>query len=141
MKIRNATLKDLDSLLKMNKEGLREYKWAHEYDYIRRAIQYGNYKVLEVNKEIVGAIRFYYESQDLWISMIVVSRKHRRKGYGAKLLRAAQKEARKHNYKIIRLDTRSSCSACKFYKHQGYEEASKGSYRGVNYSMFQKEIQ
>ncbi len=86
------------------------------------------------NKEIIGLILAttfpYAKGKYLWIEELVVRGKWQGKGIGEKLMKRAEKEAKKKNIDVITLMTKSFNT--KFYKRLGFNE--------TDYTMVEKEL-
>ena len=139
-KIRLAKQKDVDSIVLLNKEGLKSYKWSYDKHYIRMAVSHGNYYVICTECGVIGAIKFFLQKNWLWISTMVISKEHRGKGYAKNLLKFAINKARRHGYNRIRLDTMTTARVGKFYNKMGYTLINEETYYGRKYKLFEKVI-
>jgi len=75
----------------------------------------------DANNHIIGGIKGYAMLNMFYISQLFVNEKHRGIGLGKKLLSEIEVVAKKHNCKIIRLDTLNRKSH-DFYEKSGFEK-------------------
>lgn len=94
-----------------------------------------NYKI-EENQEIIAGILGCLNCWGcLHISILFVDESHRGKGYGSKLLRKIESEAKSQSCHIIHLDT-FDFQAKGFYLKEGYEVFGELSNCPKNHSLF-----
>ena len=138
--IRLAKSSDVATIINLNKECLKHYKWSYNKDYVRRSVHYGNHYVICKNNEILGAIKFYYERNWLWISTMAIFKKYQGNGYAKRLLEFTKFTAKRMNYNKIRLDTLTISKVGKFYTKMGYTLIEQGPYYGKTYQVYEKLI-
>jgi len=141
-KIRLAKNSNISDILDLNKEGLYQYPWTHDKKFIKRSIAHGNYYVICNNQnELMGAIKLYLKPHCLWISTIVVYKKYRKQNNATKLMKFAEKIAKKHKYKKIRVDTSPVSRVGQFYTKFGYELIEEGSSYNKKYQVYEKTLE
>jgi len=70
------------------------------------------------NQRIVGGILIWIHTESIYIPTVWVDKDLRKKGFGKKLLQAAEEEARKRGCKYVTLD--ANFESAPFYVKQGY---------------------
>jgi len=111
--IRKATIKDLDTLITIYKETLDNIRFSKSY--IKKYIFTNFVYLKEVDNEIVGA--YIFEINNIgnpylinkipynvcWIHQLMVSNKHKNKGYGIELMNHFFKHGLESNVTAYRL--------------------------------------
>jgi GNAT superfamily N-acetyltransferase len=138
--IRLATKEDVDIILRLNKEGLGDFKWSYSRKYITRSISRGNYYVICRKNDIIGAIKFYFCSHFLRINTLVVFNSYRGKGYAKKLMKFAIEIAKIKGYNRIQLASLTRSGVGGFYEKLGYEVVDEGPYYGREYTIYEKRL-
>jgi len=135
VKIKAAKFEDLKSILKIHKESLRIYSWSYNKRYIERAIRYGNFYVIKKDNKVIGAIKICVYPTTILITNIAIDKKHRRKGYGEKLIQFAIKKAK--GKKVV-LETLTKSRVSKFYEKMGFRLVDSGIWRKTKWLKYQR---
>jgi len=144
MKIKNATIADIDQLCAITKNCAMDmiergiFQWSDQYpsiDILQKDIGLQQIWKLEVKNTIIGIIvmteiedeeyknvKWLTENtHNLYVHRLAVNPKFQGKGYAQKLMDFAEKFAKEKNYKSIRLDTFSKNKRNqKFYEKRNY---------------------
>jgi len=139
IKILPANLHDIDSIIELHKESLSIYPWSYDRNYIRNAIEYGNFYVIKDDKILIGAIKVRLYASVLLISNIAIKKDYRNKGYGTKLITYISKIAKSRCNKI-RLETLEKSKADKFYIKSGFVVVEQEKYRDTIWRRYEKTL-
>ena len=136
MEIRKAIKKDFKEIGKILKQEFArppyKDKWTNQA--ATNAIKY-YYKIKSdiyicvLNNKIVGFLVARYEPRDKGyltvIEYFAIKEKFQKKGFGKKLLKRLELDAKNKGSKVIYFNTSRNSFATKFYRKQGYSENKK----------------
>ncbi len=128
---------------KIKKFEEKEWKLANIERYGRvRIARKKSYKLVsnDKNGDILGIIDLLIDNNIAYITNLIVSSKHRRKGVGKDLIQSVEKIAKKNNYTKITFETEENWTAPKFYKKMNYKITGKhkNHYFGTSCLIFTK---
>jgi len=82
---------------------------------------------LEVDGQLVGAVIATHDSRKGWINRLAVDPDHRRRGYGAMLIAAAEEVLREQGMRVIAaLVERDNAASLALFRKVGYVEIDHG---------------
>lgn len=137
LKIRKLQQKDIKTILGIMKEFPESYpsyyvnslkrggvKWLLNYAFRVKDIFDAQSFVLETGGKAIGHINYYkdvrsFEGMVYELKALIIDKKYQGKGYGAKLMKFAERKLRKIKARIIWLQTNKKEAA--FYKALGYK--------------------
>ena len=102
---------------------------------VEEMMKRGNYQIIvaDDNGKVVGFIgcvnylAFELENEGMKIIALAVSKEYRRKGIGASLIKAAEKQAKENGVEVVLLNSGLPRNdAHSFYESQGYSKKSYG---------------
>jgi len=121
MKIRKAQKKDLNKLIKLEKESHKEITWwsplnlSEFQKLIRKRLVY----VTEDKKEIIAYLNGNVKDNQLFLEDIYVKKEFRNNGIGKKLIKFFLADWKKSKFKEVRLDCPERLR--KFYEKFGFK--------------------
>ena len=133
--VRQMEEKDIDSLVIIEEEcfSLPWSKKAFQESYVK---DYAYFFVAEIDKEIVGYVGLYKMGNDGYITNIVISSLHRRKGIGYKLMSSVLDFAKRENMEHITLEVReSNIPAIALYEKLGFVKV------GIRKDFYEKPVE
>lgn len=133
MKIRKASLKDLQIIVEINKEskdpldpllGITDNSFKKDaYNLIKN--KKAEFFIFE-NKALVCFKPYFVGYKNCELYLLLVSKKHQRKGIGKKLLEFTEKYAKKKGFRAIYLYTHPiHKNAISLYKKKGYKKINE----------------
>jgi len=120
--IRSMEIDDLKKVLEIEKESF-PVPWTYDlfFSELTRN-RYARYFVMEKNNEVIGYLGLWHKGTSFHITNIAIAEKFRRKGYGKKFLKFAERIAATHKIKKISLEVRrSNYIAQDIYRKYGYK--------------------
>jgi ribosomal protein S18 acetylase RimI-like enzyme len=129
LKIRKAKFGDINTLVKLTKTPEFIFPGGSDFakKYLKDFIQRGIFFVAEENKKVAGFVSAQITlGKELWIDMLVVDKKERRRGIGTKLVKKIIKIARNRKMKMVFLDAPLfNKNTIHFYKKLGLKKEKK----------------
>lgn len=118
-----ATKEQRDLLFQKMKEA--GYEWASENKVLRKVEQKP-----EIDDNVLSRFAFYqYDNDTIYLSSVFVEECNRKRGYGSKILKAAEEVAKTLGISKIRLKVERNTWIEEWYKKNGYEYlSSEGKY-------------
>lgn len=133
--IKPATKEQRDLLFQKMKEA--GYEWDSEKKELRKIEQ-----KTEINDNVLSRFAFYqYDNDTIYLSSVFVEECNRKRGYGSKILKAAEEVAKTLGISKIRLKVERNTWMEEWYKKNGYEYLSPdGEYNWLEKQVEQKPI-
>lgn len=121
MKIRRATLKDLNQIIKLNKGYLGES--GRDWESLIKNTKNPFY-VIEIDNKIIGfsSIEFQKWNNSVWLRHIVIDLKYRRKGFGTEFIKKIKEIAKKRRARVLIAETQQKNPATSFYSKNGFRK-------------------
>jgi len=151
MEIRAGTAADLDTVLALMDDAVawltaqgRTDQWGAEpfsgdekkTEFIRKLVEAGDLFIAEIDGEPAGALIVHeapmpyvppVEERELYVRLLVTSRRHKGQGIGAELVAFAREEARKRGIDLLRVDCYSGPDEklVRFYESVGFTRTER----------------
>lgn len=131
-RIRRLSVNDYDELLALwQRSGLHSLKprGRDSRDGIARQLESGVQTILglEVEDRLVGAVVATHDSRKGWINRLAVDPAYRRRGYGVRLVRAAEQALREQGMRVIAaLVLSGNDASLALFRRAGYSEIDGG---------------
>lgn len=128
MKIRNAKISDVDSIISLLKECEMFSDYLDTKEALSKKIKLDEESILVATEknEIIGSIFILFDPWLPHIYRLCVRKNYRKRGIGTKLLGVAENSIRKRGYKIINLFVEEGHNEIiDFYKKRGWYEFVK----------------
>ena len=131
MKIRKATKKDINKVIKMWIREFAKTPWKEKWtkQKVEKTIKSSKGKVYVaiINNKIVGFIhvseRYYVAGLIVVLENLVVSKDYQNQGVGSELVEYIERIYRKKQFCKIFLNTMTKATSYKFYKKRGYKDS------------------
>ncbi len=167
MKIRTGTVADLNTVLALMDEAVawltaqgRTDQWGSEpfstnpktTEFIRKLVEDGDLFITEIDGESAGALIVNeapmpyvppLEERELYVRLLVTSRRHKGRGIGAELVEFARGEARKRGIDLLRIDCYSGPDEklVRFYESVGFTRTERINVRDdIHVQVFEDRI-
>jgi GNAT superfamily N-acetyltransferase len=167
MKIRTGTIADLNIVLALMDEAVawlaaqgRTDQWGSEpfsanpktTAFIRKLVEAGDLFIAEIDGEAAGALIVNeapmpyvppVEERELYVRLLVASRRFKGQGIGAKLVEFARDEARKRGIDLLRVDCYSGPDEklVRFYESVGFTRTERINVRdGIHVQVLEDRI-
>ncbi len=123
--IRRMRVEDVDQIVEIEKQSFR-HAWSREA--FLNEIHYRDVAhplVAEIDGEVVGYLTAWFVRDEIHITNLAVSPRHRRKGIGNALLQAVLEKGRREGYRLAYLEVRpSNLAAIRLYRKWGFRVVS-----------------
>jgi ribosomal protein S18 acetylase RimI-like enzyme len=144
MQVTKADIKDLESIVTLNKLLHLDFPWFKWDDpkWIREDLENNDYYVIRSNGEIVASMCLkMLDKEEAYIDTMAVQRERQGSGFGRQLIEFAKIHSKQKGRSVLSVDSFCDYGVQEFYEKCGFTRSPiLGNYKGQPYYRFSMDL-